>query len=74
MAVHPPSSRFAQADRRRRLRPGIPAAHENADVPLLPSGPGGVGQILVAQDPALVAAHTDRRLRDGASDGSSAPL
>ncbi len=74
MAVHPPSSPFAQADPRRRLRPGIPAAHENADVPLLPSGPGGVGQILVAQDPALVAAHTGRWLRDGASDGNSAPL
>src|SRR5439155_966372 len=29
----------------RRLRPGVPAAHETADVPLLPSGPGGVGQI-----------------------------
>jgi len=29
----------------RRLRPGVPAAHEAADVPLLPSGPGGVGQI-----------------------------
>src|SRR2546426_12585613 len=41
----------------RRLRPGVPAAHETADVPLLPSGPGGVGQISLRRTrPSLLRA------------------
>jgi len=41
----------------RRLRPGVPAAHETADVPLLPSGSGGVGQISLRRtQPSLLRA------------------
>src|SRR5207302_9136248 len=44
-AVHPPSTTPSRRSPRRRLRPGDPAAHETPYVPLLPSGPGGVGKI-----------------------------
>src|SRR5437867_12142032 len=41
----------------RRLRLGAPAAHETADVPLLPSGSGGVGQISLRRtQPSLLRA------------------
>ncbi len=31
-------------------RPGYPAAHEDDDLPLLPSGPGGVWYACIARD------------------------
>ena len=45
VAVHPPLSRDHERFSRAGLRPGTPAAHARARLPLLPSGPDGVHRL-----------------------------
>jgi len=49
-SVHPPSIPVFWQISGSRLQPGFPAAHSRIRLPLLPSGPGGIGRAWVAQD------------------------
>ena len=55
MAMHPELTNLSGRCPCRLLKLGYLASHEKTYLPLLPSGPDGVQQALVAQDPTINA-------------------
>src|SRR5262245_5121382 len=58
----------------RQLRPGDPTAHESVYVPLLPSGPGGVGRFPLRGAQPSTPLHPAQSNTGAPRAGSSTPL
>jgi hypothetical protein len=74
MTVHPLSMYVLQALPSWLAPARFAAAQETNCLPLLPFGPDGVQQGLLAQDPTFIAARAGQSPKDATSSGNSTPL
>ena len=74
MTVHPLSMNALQALPAWLAPVRFAAAQETVCLPLLPLGPDGVQQRLLAQDPTFIAARVGQTPKNATSRGNSTPL
>ena len=73
--MHPPSIPRPEAAAKPNAPPRLSAAHGLLGGPLLPSGPDGVDQEVVAQDPGFIASgHGAKPQSTAPREGNSTPL